>query len=104
MVIYYIYKSAAIQPVVWPEKFFRFPGSFMFVGKIIYYTVQGDSLLNPDGIIKFLFSLYKIADKVAHQYFRVIEGKICMGEVVNRIIILKSLQDSPVTDSKKRGK
>jgi hypothetical protein len=71
---------------VGPENFFSFFGGFMPVGKGVNNTMQGDTLLNPLRVIKLFFSFYKVADKVAYQYFRRIEGKICMGEVVNRLI------------------
>jgi len=100
MIIHYIYKSTAVQPVVRPEKFFCLPGSFMLIGKGIYYTMQGNPLLNPGWIIKFLFSFYKIADKIAYQYFRMIERKICMSEIVDKFKLIFEKLPKPIRSSK----
>ena len=93
MIIDHIYKSAGIQAVMRPEKFFGFPGSFMCISKRVNGPVQGDPFLNTRGIVKLFFPFYKIADKVANQYVRVIKRKICMGEVVDKPAGLSDCRD-----------
>ena len=56
----------------------------MFIGKRVDHAMKGDSVLNTFWVIKFLFTLYKIAYKITDQYFRFVERKICMREVVDR--------------------
>ena len=66
------------------EKFFGFPGGFMGIGECINGPVQGNPVLNTWRVIKFLFSLYKIAGKIAQQNFRVIKRQICVCQVINK--------------------
>ena len=37
-------------------------------------------------IVEFFFP-YKIANKIAHQDVRFVEGEICVGQVVHRLIV-----------------
>jgi hypothetical protein len=60
------------------EYFFGFFSSFMFICKSIYHAVQGDALLDNNRVIEFPFALYKITDKISHQYFGVVKRKICV--------------------------
>ena len=66
-----------------PENFLRFFGGRVSIRKAINRTVQRYSILYTRRVVKFLFPFYKITDQVAGKYLRVVEGKICMGQVVD---------------------
>ena len=85
MIINDINKSSCIQPVMGTKKLFGFPGGFMCIGECINGPVQRNPVLNARRVIKFLFPLYKIADKISQQYFRVIKRQICVGQVINKV-------------------
>lgn len=83
MIIYHIYKCAGVKPVIRPEYFFGLPGSGMCICKSINGTVQGDSLLNAERVVQFLFAFYIITDQVTGQYIRIIKGKVCVCQVID---------------------
>jgi hypothetical protein len=58
----------------------------MRIGIIINCTVQPDAFLNSRGVIKLFPAFYIIADHIAHQYFGMIKGKVCMGQVIHNYI------------------
>ena len=64
----------------------------MCIRECINIPVKGYSFLDTGRIIKFLFSLYKITDKVAYQDLLMLKRKVCMGEVVDRLIVDKLSQ------------
>ena len=55
----------------------------MLVGISINDTMKCDALEDPGRVGKFLFALYKIAYEVTNCYFRFVERKICMRQVVD---------------------
>lgn len=83
MIIHYIYKCPGIQTISRPKNLFCFFGGNVCVSKYVNIPVQGNPFLNSRRVVKFLFSLYKITDKITDQYFRVLKRKICVGQVVD---------------------
>ena len=57
----------------------------MLISKLVNESVQGNAFLNILRVIEFLFSLYKITDHVADQDGWIVKGKICVGEIVDKI-------------------
>jgi hypothetical protein len=55
----------------------------MFVREGINNAVQGDAVLNGQRIIEFPAAFHKITDQVANGHIRVVEGKICVREIVD---------------------
>ena len=95
MVIADIHKSGCVQTVSRFEKQFRLKGYRMFICELINGTVKGNAFLNFFGVVKFLFSFYKITDEIANQNLRIIKRKICMGEVIQAKIFFRILNYFP---------
>lgn len=78
MIIDHIHEGAAVKPVMGAKQFFGRPCGFVLVGKAINRPVQGNPLLDTGRVVEFLFSLYKITDQVARQYFGMAKGQVCV--------------------------
>ena len=85
MIIDHIYERTTVKPVSGPEYFPRPFRSGVVVCITINLSMQADALLDSRGIVKFLFSFYKITDHIAHEDTRVIKGQVCVREVIQAI-------------------
>ena len=104
MIVHHIGKCAAVQAVLRPEKRFQFFGGSMCISIIIYLPVQPYPFLNSGWIIKLFLSFNIIADHITNQNFGLIEGKICMGQVIhyyfNRSVFIQRVISCKVAGSK----
>lgn len=60
------------------EQLLGFAGGRVLIGKGINGPVQGNPLLDSGRVVEFRFSLYKIADQVAREYFGMTKGQVCV--------------------------
>lgn len=56
----------------------------MCVRKAVNGPVKPDASLYTGGVVKFFFTFNIIADEIAYQNFMMIEGKICVGQIIDK--------------------